>query len=82
MTGDQLLILACLYAAHSEMSLRELGRKALAGNHKFFARLQAGGGVNTKSIERAAAWLSDNWPHDLPWPDDIPRPPIPCRCAA
>jgi len=74
MTGAQLLILARLYAAHTETSLREVGRKALAGNHKFFARLEAGGGVNTKSIERAASWFGANWPPGLEWPATVPRP--------
>lgn len=83
MTGDQLLTLARLYTAHHGISLRQLGRRALQGNHKFFVRLGAGGGVNTKSIARARIWLADNWPTDLDWPDDIPRPEVNRpRCAA
>jgi hypothetical protein len=89
MTCDQLLTLARLYAAQTDLSLRQLGRVALRGNHKFFARLERGDGVNTKSIERAAAWFTANWPADLPWPADIPRPPVapigvapPRSCAA
>jgi len=83
MTGDHLLTLARLYTAHHGISLRQLGRRALQGNHKFFPRLEAGDGVNTKSIERAHLWLAENWPKDLPWPDDIPRPGVSRpRCAA
>jgi len=83
MTGDQLLALARLYTAHHGISLRQLGRRALQGNHKFFARLEAGDGVNTKSIERAGVWLAENWPTEVPWPDDIPRPVLgQSRCAA
>ena len=83
MTGDQLLALARLYTAHHGISLRQLGRRALQGNHKFFARLEAGEGVNTKSIERAGRWLAENWPTEVAWPDDIPRPVSSrSRCAA
>jgi len=83
MTGDQLLTLARLYTAHHGISLRQLGRRALQGNHKFFARLEAGDGVNTKSIARAGIWLVENWPPELAWPDDIPRPVVrDTRCAA
>ena len=81
MTGEQLLTLARLYTAHHGISLRQLGRGALQGNHKFFARLEAGGGVNTKSIERAETWLAEHWPPDVPWPSDVPRPAR-TRCAA
>ena len=83
MTGDQLLTVARLYTAHNGISLRQLGRRALQGNHKFFARLEAGDGVNTRSIERAAIWLMENWPPGVAWPDDIPRPVAGRpRCAA
>jgi len=83
MTGDQLLTVARIYTAQNGISLRQLGRRALQGNHKFFARLESGDGVNTKSIERAGRWLAENWPRDLPWPDDIPRPVVSrSRCAA
>jgi hypothetical protein len=74
MTSEQLLTLASLYAQQTDLSLRQLGRVALNGNHKFFARLECGAGVNTKSIERAACWLAANWPADLPWPAGVPRP--------
>jgi len=83
MTGDHLLTLARLYTAHHGISLRQLGRRALQGNHKFFPRLEAGDGVNTKSIARAGIWLVENWPPELAWPDDIPRPVVrDTRCAA
>jgi hypothetical protein len=74
MTSEQLLTLASLYTQQTDLSLRQLGRVALNGNHKFFARLECGAGVNTKSIERAACWLAANWPGDLAWPAGIPRP--------
>ena len=83
MTGDQLLTLARLYTAHHGISLRQLGRRALRGNHKFFVRLEAGDGVNTKSIERARLWLAENWPDEMEWPADVPRPVArDTRCAA
>jgi hypothetical protein len=74
MTSEQLLTLASLYTQQTDLSLRQLGRVALNGNHKFFARLECGAGVNTKSIERAACWLAAHWPPELPWPAGIPIP--------
>lgn len=79
MTGDQLLLLARIYGARTQTSLRHLGRLALNGNHKFFARLEQGSGVNTTSIDRAALWFAENWPQGLPWPEGVPDPP--CRCG-
>ena len=81
MTGDHLLVLARAYCAETGISLRQLGRLALAGNHKFFARLEAGNGVNTKSIERAEAWLYEHWPTDAVWPSGVPRPEVRERAA-
>lgn len=41
----------------------------------FFERLRVGGGCTLKTAARVMQWFSDNWPDDLPWPADIPRPP-------
>lgn len=82
MTSEQLLTLARAYAAETDLSLSQIGRLALRGNHKFFARLERGDGVNTKSIERAADWLGVHWPEGVAWPDTVPRPVPSRRCAA
>ena len=47
----------------------------LAANHNnFYVRLQRGHDVTSRRAARIAQWHSDNWPPDLDWPDDIPRP--------
>jgi hypothetical protein len=74
MTIEQLLTLARVYSEMTGLSLREIGRAACNGNHKFLVRLENGEGANIRSIERAAAWLADNWPAAEPWPVGVPRP--------
>lgn len=41
----------------------------------FFAGLLAGKGCHLRTANRVMAWFSDNWPADLAWPRDVPRPP-------
>ena len=82
MSADDLLILARTYCEACGISLTTAGSYA-ARNERLFTRLAAGKGCNSKSIERAARWFTENWPKDLPWPDDIPRPVSSrSRCAA
>jgi hypothetical protein len=78
MTAAQLLKLACAYAAHQGITLRRVGVLA-ADNPMLFMRLADGKGAHSATIERAALWLSKHWPRGIPWPSDIPEPPIlPC----
>ena len=41
---------------------------------KFFDRLNAGGSCTIATYNRILHWFTDNWPADLAWPSDIPRP--------
>lgn len=43
-------------------------------NARLFSRLRAGLGCNIQTYEKAFRWFSDNWPEDLEWPSDVPRP--------
>ena len=44
------------------------------GHARFFSRLRKGLGCSVTSYNKMMQWLSDNWPEDLEWPADIPRP--------
>ena len=46
----------------------------VAGDGKFFIRLQAGRTCTLRSARAVVQHLSDRWPKDLEWPADIPRP--------
>ncbi|MDT8856467.1 hypothetical protein RNZ50_15845 [Paracoccaceae bacterium Fryx2] len=73
MTTQNILSVAQAYAHHSGLKLSTVGAYAV-NDGKFFVRLLGGGGCTLKTAARVMAWFSDNWPSDLEWPRDIPRP--------
>lgn len=64
--------LGALYASHRNLALSTVGR-LVAGHGSFFQRVSEGR-VTLRRAAQAVQWLSDHWPSDLSWPDDIPRP--------
>ncbi|MBR9819378.1 MAG: hypothetical protein GYB51_00085 [Rhodobacteraceae bacterium] len=61
------------YCAHTGRTLSTVGSYAVRDG-KFFDRLKNGGGCTLRTADRVITWFSDNWPSDLTWPTDIPRP--------
>ena len=61
---------------HSAISMRIFGK----GN--YFSRLQDGTDPRNSTCVRAFDWFSSNWPEDLEWPSDIPRPAPETRKAS
>lgn len=46
-----------------------------AGDGKFLPKLQAGDvGCTPRRADRVIQWFSDNWPEDLEWAGQMPRP--------
>jgi hypothetical protein len=43
--------------------------------------IASGRDLHTAKYEHAMAWFSENWPEDVDWPADVPRPE-PARGAA
>lgn len=82
MNNHSLLILADAFGrahgiSHWAVSMRCTKKGDL------FARLRAGRDVTTRTEHRIVQWFSDNWPDDLAWPADVPRPdPSPDSPAA
>lgn len=37
-------------------------------------QIREGGDIGTVSFEKAMQWFSNQWPIDLEWPSDVPRP--------
>ena len=54
---------------HFAISMRALGKG------DFFKKLMEGGDCRTATAARVLNWFDQNWPEDLTWPSDIPRPP-------
>ena len=66
------LALMSLYAKRRRVALTTLGG-LMVGSATVAARLE-NGRVTVATIRKIEQWLSDNWPDDLDWPADFPRP--------
>lgn len=73
MDRNTLLTLCQTLTAHLGVTHFAISMRAL-GKGDFFKKLEAGGDCRTTTAAKVAAWFSSNWPTDLSWPADIPRP--------
>jgi len=70
----QHLIDLCLaYASHKNVTHWRVSLLA-RGDGQYFKRLMDGKGSTVRVSDAVMRWFSDNWPADLEWPSDIPRP--------
>ena len=82
MSPKAIISLVDLYADRTRLSPHSVGRYA-AGSGDFYVRLKQGHDLTTRRAARVTQYLSDRWPTNLAWPDDIPRPaPTPGSPAA
>ncbi len=66
--------LARTYAAHRNWTINTASLRA-AGKGTYINDLVAGRvGLTIRRRDRIIQWFSDNWPVDLAWPRDVPRP--------
>ena len=68
-----MITLATTLAAHDGVTHFAISMRAL-GKGDFFKNLMAGGDCRTTTAARVLSWFDENWPADLEWPRDIPRP--------
>ena len=73
MTNTKLTKLANLLAKHKGVTHWTISVQ-LVGKGDFFHKLMAGGDCRTKTYNKVMTAFSQNWPDDLAWPEDIPRP--------
>lgn len=73
MNTETLVALGEAYAAHRGLTLSTVSTYA-ATDGKFFPELKKGAGCTLRRAARVLAWFDANWPADLEWPRDIPRP--------
>ena len=73
MDNGQLIRLGQAYAAHVRLELSTVSTYA-ANDGKWLARLQGGASCTLRKAAAVFQWFSENWPVDLEWPADIPRP--------
>jgi hypothetical protein len=75
MDTRHLISLVDRLSAHIGRSEMTIAKRA--GVHtRLVLRLRAGGGCNVGSFTKIMAWLDENWPSDLEWPTDVPRPSL------
>lgn len=73
---SDLATLSATLAQHRDISVSRLAE--VAGFHnRLFVRAAKGQSCRVDTFIAALEWLSANWPADLEWPRDIPRPQAP-----
>lgn len=60
----------CIASGHAEATLS--GKVFSDG--KRIAALRSGSDIGVRRLSRAIEWLSDNWPPNASWPEDVYRP--------
>lgn len=73
MNTEMLVTLAETYAKHRQLKLSTVSTYA-AVDGKFFGELKKGSGCTLRRANRIVTWFHKNWPDDLVWPTDVPRP--------
>lgn len=75
MEAQHLITLAQTLSRHIGRSEATISNKA-AGHALLFKRLQDGHGCTIRTATSVMKWFAENWPADLEWPADVPRPSI------
>ncbi len=72
---QHLLDLGRIYASSDGgVSLSGIGKLALNDNTAFSRLRLAESGFNIRTYDRLVHWFSENWPHGVAWPADVPCP--------
>ena len=71
--GQGVVFLAERLAQHQGVTHWAISQR-IFGKGQFFDNLMKGKNCWVVSLEKAHRWFGANWPSDLEWPDDIPRP--------
>ncbi|MDX8354324.1 hypothetical protein [Cognatiyoonia sp. IB215182] len=70
-----MIVLSERYGAHQNLSHWRVSFLS-RGDGQFFSRLKNGSGCTLKTASQVLQWFDDNWPGDLEWPSEIPRPSV------
>lgn len=75
MSTDTIIRLAELYSRHTGLTLSTVSSYS-TNDGKWLPKLKSGeAGCTVSRMARVTSWFAQNWPADLAWPTDIPRPP-------
>lgn len=73
MNSESILRLAAEFQRARNLTLSTVSTYA-TGSGDQLGRLQRGRDITTRRAASIVQWFSDNWPDDLAWPADVPRP--------
>lgn len=73
MHTNEIVTLAETYRLHCGRELSTISTK-IVNDGKRLDSFKTGSGCTLKTYARFVQWFSDNWPADLEWPRQIPRP--------
>ena len=73
MDSENLITLAKLYGSHKDYTINTISTY-WAGSGDVLARLSKGKNITIRRYHSILQKASNNWPNDLAWPADIPRP--------
>lgn len=71
---NALIKLAEALAAHQGVTHFAISMRAMGKGDFFKNMIERGYDCRTRTAAKLMQWFSDNWPADLAWPRDIPRP--------
>ncbi len=68
--------LARIVAKSRSIRLSTLSTQVAKGGHVFKGLEEGTRSISLRKYSDFLIWFSDNWPEDLPWPEDIERPKV------
>ncbi|MDO5648909.1 hypothetical protein [Paracoccus sp. (in: a-proteobacteria)] len=71
---EALIALAEMLAAHQGVTHYAISMRAMGKGDFFKNMIERGYDCRTRTAARLMQWFADNWPADLEWPADVPRP--------
>lgn len=75
LTLSAFLLLVDEYGKASGLADATLSSR-LFNDGKRISSVRAGAEIGVRRLEKATQWLSDNWPQEANWPDQVPRPNV------
>ena len=71
---DHIISLAERYGSALSVPASTVSSRVFDDSKKLTAIRDAGADLTLTRYSGALRWFSENWPADLAWPDDVPRP--------
>lgn len=77
-SAPEMALLAQTYSSGTGVTLTALGDRIIRNRH-LFPRLLDNKGCTLETAERVSRWFLENWPSEVPWPENVRR--LDCEAA-